>query len=136
MHPRQRHRAGALTRSHSTTVLPPTGDIATVQDRKAASRTTRSTCDLVRSFGEDPRIADCEVNPKKHVGYDNFEFERRAFFDHVIEAGGKTVAARRSIDGGTLNDCTNTGTIGKFPSTPTRSICRRPIWTRIASSGV
>jgi hypothetical protein len=106
-------------------VLPPTGDIARVQDRKASSPTTRSSYNLAGTFGEGPRIVDCQVNPKKNVAYNNFEFERRAFFDHVIEAGGKTVNAQRSIDGGAFNDCTNTGTIGKFPS-PSRSICRRP----------
>ena len=81
----------------------PTGNIARVQDRaNPASTTTRSSHNLVGSFGEGQRIADGEVNPKKNVAYNNFEFEQGAFFDHVIEATGKTVTPQRSIDSGTF----------------------------------
>jgi hypothetical protein len=62
----------------------------------------------VGSFGEGQRIADGEVNPNKNVAYTNFEFERGAFFDHVIEASDKTVTAQRLIDSRTFDDCTNT----------------------------
>jgi hypothetical protein len=78
----------------------PTGNIARVQTRQTGVYDDALIPQPGRSFREGQRIADGEVNPKKNVAYNNFEFEQGAFFDHVIEATGRpSPLSARSMPG-------------------------------------